>query len=64
LSFGEKPKSDLPPDAPVQRELERNPRHELQIADDPEVAVLAKRTDLGEVLADLKENLPGAEPKG
>ena len=37
--------------------------HNLQIADDPEVAMLAKRTDLGQVLADLKKNLPGAEPK-
>jgi uncharacterized membrane protein len=35
--------------------------HQLAIADDPEIVALAKRTDLQEVVADLKENLPGIE---
>src|SRR6185436_8302365 len=33
--------------------------HQLPIANDPEIAALAQRTNLQEVLADLKENLPG-----
>jgi hypothetical protein len=35
--------------------------HKLSIANDPEIAALAKRTNLREVVADLKENLPGME---
>jgi uncharacterized membrane protein len=36
--------------------------HSLSIADDPEIAALAKRTNLQEVVDDLKRNLPGTEP--
>lgn len=35
--------------------------HKLSIADDPEIVALAKRTNLQEVVAELKENLPGME---
>ena len=35
--------------------------HKLPIAKDPEISAMAKRTDLVEVLTDLKENLPGSE---
>jgi uncharacterized membrane protein len=35
--------------------------HQLAISNDVEIADLARRTDLSEVLADLKENLPGCE---
>lgn len=36
--------------------------HQLSIADDPEITALTQRTNLREVLTDLKENLPGTEP--
>ena len=32
--------------------------HGLRIADDPEVHAMAERTDVGEVISDLTENLP------
>jgi uncharacterized membrane protein len=35
--------------------------HKLAIAKDREIAAMAQRTDLMEVLTDLKENLPGSE---
>jgi len=35
--------------------------HKLSIAEDRDVIALAQRTDLQEVMADLKKNLPGSE---
>jgi uncharacterized membrane protein len=35
--------------------------HKLPIGQDPEITALAKRTELHEVLSDLKDNLPGEE---
>jgi uncharacterized membrane protein len=35
--------------------------HNLKIASDPEIRAMAKRTELHEVLSELKDSLPGAE---
>ena len=35
--------------------------HKLPVADDPEISALAERTNLREVMEELKKNLPGPE---
>ena len=35
--------------------------HKLAIARDPEITALARRTELTEVISELKENLPAEE---
>jgi len=35
--------------------------HQLSIADDPEIAALAQRTNVRDVVEDLKKHLPGTE---
>jgi uncharacterized membrane protein len=37
--------------------------HKLAIAEDPEIQALAKRTNLAEVLSELKQNLPVNDPR-
>jgi uncharacterized membrane protein len=35
--------------------------HKLKIADDPEISAMTKRTEINDVLSELKDNLPTAE---
>jgi hypothetical protein len=37
--------------------------HKLDIARDPEIKALAERTEIHEVLTELKKNLPGEQDK-
>jgi uncharacterized membrane protein len=38
--------------------------HKLVIGDDPEISAMARRTEVNEVLSELKEHLPGEKRRG